>query len=152
MANELKTVRNVETDQVARAMLIFLNQWADKPVSLINFEFLDSDADSMCMSEIQGAYKTKQYIDGGYEAQYQFKIVYRVAPLNSVDKRLKAIELLNALSDWAVYTADAPPLGDGIQFKKLTTNSRASMFGRYENGYEDYQVLMTMTYEVNVNG
>lgn len=142
------SVPNVETDQVARALLVWLNSWPEKPVELINFEFLRDDAECMTMSEIQGAYKTKQYIDGAYEAQYQYKIVYRSAGLTSLDKRLKAIEMLNAFADWMANTETKPMLGSGRNFKEIKTDSRASLFGRYADGTEDIQVLMTMIYEV----
>lgn len=146
------SVPNVETDQVARALLVWLNSWPGKPVDLINFEFLQDDAECMTMSEIQGAYKTKQYIDGSYEAQYQFKVIYRSASLNSLDKRLKAIEMLNAFADWMGNAETTPMLGAGRIFKEIKTNSRASLFGRYADGTEDIQVLMTMNYEVINNG
>lgn len=146
----LKSVPRVETDQIARALLVWLNTYPDKPVALIDYECLEGDMESMSVSEIQGAYKTRQYIDGGYEAQYQFKVIYRTSSLNSLDKRLKAAEMLNRFADWVVDEGGSPVLGEGKTFKKATTNARATLFARYPDGSEDWQVLMTMTYEVNV--
>ena len=65
----------------------------------------------MSLTTIQGAYKTAQYIDGSYEAQYQFGILYRSLPTDS-EERLDAESELN------------------------------------DDNVEDYQILMTMEYEV----
>ena len=101
----------------------------------------------MAISLIQGTYKTRQYITGGYEAQSQFKIIYRVQASNN-NARLSADELLNALSDWAVLNTNLLELGGNKAFRRLDCNTRAALFGRYENGDEDHQILMTLTYEV----
>lgn len=143
-------VSGKEADQVSRILLGWLNQFPEKPVTRIEFEYLNVGVPSMAMSTIQAAYKTAQYILGGYRAQYQFKVVYRLQPGNSNNSRLKADEILNSLADWAVARTDKPVLGPGIHVLSIVSNTRSSLFGRYENGDEDHQILMTMTYEVNV--
>lgn len=140
-------VANSETDQVSRALLVWLNEYTDKP-SLINYEYLEDDAVGMAMSTIQSAYKTRQYIDGSYEAEYQFKVIYRLYPSTSNNKRLAADELLNALADWAVNRTPRPQIGTGKIVTKMSCNTRSTLFARYEDGAEDHQILMTMTYEV----
>ena len=96
-----KAVSAAEEDQVSRKLLVWLNTYPELPVDLIRFEFLPADTSAMAMSTIQAAYIVRKYITGGYVAEYQFKIIYRVKPGNSNDKRLKADELLNAIGDWA---------------------------------------------------
>lgn len=152
MANNkpLSLVSGEEADQVSRILLFWLNQFPDKPVKEIKFEYLDVGVPSMAISTIQAAYKTAQYVLGGYRAQYQFKVVYRLQPGNSNNSRLKADELLNRLADWAAGRKDKPVLGPGIHVLSIAGNTRSSLFGRYENGDEDHQILMTMIYEVNV--
>ena len=140
-------VSSGEQEQISRLMLAWVNQFPDKPVSLINYEFLKDGEPSMALSTIQAAYKTRKFITGGYEAQYQFKVLYRVQPTTNND-RLKADELLNTLGDWATTREDLPVLGDGIQCLKVEANTRSSLFARYENGDEDHQILMNMFYEV----
>lgn len=140
-----KYVSNAETDNVSRRMLAWLNTYPEKPVNLIAFEFLESDVPGMALSTIQGAYKTKQYITGGYVAQYQFKIVYRVQAASNND-RLGADEVLNAMGDWMAARENAPDIG--FRVLRIVCDSRSSLFGAYENGDEDHQILMTMTYEV----
>lgn len=140
-------IEGKEADRVSRLLLIWLNRWPDKPVRRIEYEYLD-DEESMALSLVQGAYKSGEYILGGYEATYQFKVVYRLSA-NTIDRRLSADEKLNALSDW--ITSSAPPvLGDNITRVKFTVNARSALFGRYDDGTEDHQILMTMTYEENV--
>lgn len=151
MASTNKTVAMVtasEQDQISRLLLSWLNEYPNKPVTVINYEFLEDDKPSMALSTIQGAYKTRRYITGGYEAAYEFKVIYRTQPGNSNNNRLKVDELLDSLADWSTSRADVPVLGEGIRFRRLETNSRSSLFARYENGDEDHQILMTMTYEV----
>lgn len=149
MGQVKKAVPAAEEDQVSRKLLVWLNTFPDKPVDLIRFEFLPEDTAAMALSTIQATYIVRKYILGGYEAEYKFKIIYRMKPGNSNDKRLKADELLNALGDWAA--AQTPPnIGDGRRVIRIEPTARSSMFAVYENGDEDHQILMKMNYEVNV--
>ena len=135
-----------EEDQISRKMLVWLNTFPQKPVDLIRFEFLPADSAAMAMSTIQAAYIVKKYILGGYQAEYQFKVIYRIKPGNSNDKRLKADELLNALGDWAL--TQTPDIGTGRRVIRVEPTTRSSLFAMYDNGDEDHQILMKMNYEV----
>lgn len=132
------------TDKISRSLLAWLNSWTGKPLS-IGYEFLPSDAPGMALSTIQGAYITRQYIRGAYEGQYQFKVIYRLQP-SSNNARLSADETLDALGDWATAEKPLPDLGGGKVAKKITCNTRAAMFARYEDGSEDHQIMMTLDY------
>nr|DAW50502.1 MAG TPA: Minor capsid protein from bacteriophage [Caudoviricetes sp.] len=105
----------------------------------------------MALSTIQAAYIVQKYILGGYQSEYQFKVIYRMKPGNSNDKRLKADELLNALGDWAT-SETLPDIGDGRRVIRIEPTTRSSLFAVYENGDEDHQILMKMNYEVIKNG
>ena len=135
-----------EEDQINRKMLVWANSFPNKPVVIINYEQLSADESSMALSTIQSTYITKKYILSGYQAEYQFKIIYRVKPGTSNDKRLKADELLDRFGDWA--RMQHPDIGDGMRVLQVEPTTRSSLFGRYENGDEDHQILMKMTYEV----
>lgn len=140
-----------EANKISRSMLVWANTFPDKPVDVIKYEFLDVDSgeeSGMALSTIQGTYIVKKYILGGYQAEYQFKIIYRIKPGNSNDKRLKADEMLNQFGDWA--RTQKPDLGDGINSLKVEPTTQSSKFAAYEDGYEDYQILMKLLYEVNV--
>lgn len=62
---------------------------------------------------------------------------------------MKADEILDAIGDWAVSRRPLPYLGDGKQATKITCNTRAAMFARYDDNTEDHQILMTMDYFSN---
>lgn len=149
MASEkvLTLVSADEEQEVGRALLVWLNTCPHKPVHRINFEFLPADSPGMMVSTIQAAFKTRQYITGGYEAQYQFKIVYRVQPDDN-DSRLAADEVLNAVGAWAENNAEKPNLKSAL-VRSVKRTSNASLLAVYEDGSRDHQILMTLTYEVN---
>lgn len=148
MAQVKKAVSAAEEYQVSRKLLVWLNTYPEKPVDLIRFEFLPADTTAMAMSTIQAAYILQKYILGGYKAEYQFKLIYRIKPGNSNDKRLKADELLDALGDWTI--GQRPDIGEGKTVISVEPTTRSSLFAVYENGDEDHQILMKLTYEVNV--
>lgn len=148
MAQVKKAVSASEEYQVSRKLLVWLNTYPEKPVDLIRFEFLPADTTAMAMSTIQAAYILQKYILGGYKAEYQFKLIYRIKPGNSNDKRLKADELLDALGDWTI--GQRPDIGEGKTVVSVEPTTRSSLFAVYENGDEDHQILMKLTYEVNV--
>lgn len=152
MANDKpkKLVSAAEEDKISRAMLVWLNTWPDKPVNLIRYEFLPADVGTngeMALSTIQSAYIVRRYIYGGYRAEYQFKIIFRLKAGTSTDKRLKADELLNRLGDW-VMEQPHPDIGEGRHIVRIEPTTRSSLFALYDNGEEDHQILMKMNYEV----
>lgn len=145
-----------EEDKISRNVLIWLNAFpgipdavlAGNPMTPINFEFLKDNVPCMALSTIQAPYIAARYIVGGYRAEYQFKVIYRIIPGNttSPDRRLKADELLDRLGDWA--QREKPDLGPGIRALRVEATTRSSKFAEYENGDEDHQILMKLTYEV----
>lgn len=155
MSSEKKPVllaAKAEEDQVSRNMVIWANTFPDLPEGLagllpVDYEHLIPGKPCMALSTIQSAYIIKRYILGGYQAQYQFKIVYRVQPGRSLDSRLKADELLNRFGDWA--ESQRPEIGGNMRVLRIEATTRSSLFANYENGDEDHQILLNMTYEVN---
>lgn len=139
-------VAKAEEDQVSRKVMTWINTFPELPVALINYEQLAVDVSSMALSTIQGTFITRRYILGGHEAEYQFKVIYRMKPGASNDKRLSADELLNRLGDWAA--GNPPDLGENIRVLRVEPTTRSSVFAAYENGDEDHQILMKLTYEV----
>lgn len=137
-----------EEDKVGRKVQVWINTYPDKPVDIIRYEYLPDAVPAMALSTIQGTYITARYITGGHRAEYQFKLIYRIAPGTSNDKRLKADELLNQIGEWAM--SQRPDLGDGINAVRVEPTTRSSLFAAYDNGQEDHQIMMKLTYEVNV--
>ena len=156
MNSENKPVALVEKEQedrVNRNMVAWANTFPDLPDDLaealpVNYEYLIADKPCMALSTIQSTYITKRYIIGGYQAEYQFKLIYRIKPGPSPDKRLTADELLDRFGDWA--RTQVPYIGENMRVLHIEATTRSSLFANYENGDEDHQILMKMTYEVNV--
>lgn len=139
-----KSIDPEEQDTIARTVRAWLNTCSYKPRK-IGFEYLSELG--MAMSTIQGIY-TKRFIDGSYEAQYQFRLVYRLIP-STDDERLTADETLNKIGRWITVEADPPVISNNIIVRKFE-RTMSSLFNRYDDGAEDHIIDITMTYEVNV--
>lgn len=140
-----------EVEDISRSVLVWVNTWPEKPVDIIKYEFLaadQGDETGMALSTIQGTYITRRYITGGYQGEYQFKMIYRIKPGRSNDRRLEADALLNRFGDWA--RANRPDLGENVRAVLVEPTTQSSKFAAYEDGYEDYQILMKLTYEAGV--
>lgn len=134
-----------ELDAISRNVLIWLSAYEDLPVDIVRPEpMLKPGEPGMELTVLQGNI-TRRFIMGGHQAEYQFGVIYRLQP-TSPDARLKAAEELNRLGDYAVTTR--PDLGAGINPIKVEVTTQAALFAAYENGDEDYQILMKLTYEV----
>lgn len=153
LRNEPRFVDIAELSEVSRKMMSWLNLYPDKPAGFIGYEFLDADAPGMALSTIQATYITEADILGAYEAEYQFKVIYRLKPGKSPDKRLKADEILNQLGEWAKRKVsidhEPPELGENMQVLYVEPVTMSALFARYEDGYEDHQILMRMAYKVS---
>lgn len=148
LSEQKKTLVSADEEQdIGRKLLIFLSGCPSIPASAgrLNFEFLP-ESPGIMLSSIQAAFKTRQYITGGYEAQYQFKLVYRTYP-NDNDSRLSADETLNEIGVWAERNVSAIDLAPAV-VRSLLRTSNASLYAVYEDGSRDHQILMNLTYEV----
>ena len=134
-----------ENAAISRAVLAWLNSYEEKPWNKIDFEYLGKSS-GCCISVVQAAYKTRQYITGGYEAQYQFQIVSRLIADN-VNLRLTADEDLNAIGAWAEH-AEGLELPAGCNLRKVKRDTASALMARYDNNAEDHSISMTLTYEV----
>lgn len=133
------------TDDLTRQVLIWLSAYPDLPVDIIRPEpMLAAKEDGMEITVIQNAI-TRRYITGGYQGEYQFGIFYRIAEPSGMSDRLEAMQKLNKLGDYAVTTR---PAWENIRFVKCEVTDQAKLYAPFENGDEDYQILLKMTYEV----
>lgn len=145
--NKRQPVSRQEQEQVARALLDWLSQYDALPCP-IEFEYLPKDAAGMALTVVQST-KTEEYITGDYNVSYQFGIWYRSQSGDS-DDRLNAVALLDGLADWAERQEVPPDLGPQRTVSHFATNAAAALAAAYNDGSEDYQVLMTMDYEVRL--
>lgn len=146
--NETRTpVATAERSKIDRTVLVWLNQYPQLPVAVVTTEpQLPIDSSGMALSAITNAYVNRQYIYGGYQAEYTFKVIYRIKPGRSVNARLEALELLNAMGDWC--RQNRPDLGQGISVQNVAPTAQAELYAPYENGDEDYFITIKITYEV----
>lgn len=145
---ETVPVSGAEQVQVARALLDWLNEYDGFPtrVGRIEAEYL-APSTSVGLFAVTAPYKTQEYISGAYTAQYQFALQYRIAASSSA-QRLDAMDALSKIAVWSEKRTDLPDLGEGKHALSIGRNSPAVMIARYEDGSEDYQILMTFDYEV----
>lgn len=146
MADEKLRDITPESEQIARAVRAWLNMYPDKPMRMVDVEFL-GETSGLALSTVQAAYKTRRYILGGYQAQYQFSILYATIP-TTASERLEADEVLNNYAAWIESTK--PELPENCRFLRCNRNTNAALLGRDANGSEVHQILFTLIYEVNV--
>lgn len=145
--NEPKPVADDERAEVDRSVLIWLNTYPNLPVGIVStMSQLGVNEPGMAVEAITSAYIDKPDILGNYSAVYQFTLVYRIKPGNSMDKSLQATELLNRIGDWAMK--NPPFLGERIHVQKVEPISPARMYTPYEDGDEDHHIPIKITYEV----
>lgn len=140
-------VEDRERDDIDRKVLAWLSDYPDLPVYMVTTEsILGVNEEGMAVSAITSAYINKRYILGGYQAEYQFTLIYRIRPGNSQDKSLRANEALNRIGDWA--RRNKPNLGEYIRVVKIEPISIAEKYANYEDGDEDHHIPIRITYEV----
>ena len=140
-------VEDSERAEIDRKVLIWLNTYPELPVAAVTTESqLGVNEPGMAVSSITNAYINRAYIYGGYQAEYQFTLIYRIKPGNSMDKSLIANEVLNRIGDWA--RKNKPDLGAGIRVQKAEPVSIAQTYALYEDGDEDHHIPIKITYEV----
>ncbi len=142
-----------EAEQIARAVRAWLQTYPDKPVSKVDVEYL-GETTGLTISTVQAAYKTRRFITGDYQAQYQFSLLYKTMPTTTT-ARLEADEILNNYALWAEQTAAAElpaRLPAKCRFVRITRNTTAALLGRDADGSEVHQILFTLLYEVKKYG
>lgn len=152
--NSDKEIASIEdADKISRYVSVWVNTFPEKPVPIIRFEHMELEKVSeaqmsaqMSLETVQGTRITKRYILGGYQAEYSFRLVYRIHPDNSNDMRLDAEELLNRFGDWA--SKNLPDLGEGVTARRVEQTTQSAKHVAYTDGDEDYQIMMKLTYEV----
>lgn len=133
--------------RITRTVIGWLNGSGAVPARAVAYEMLDEGVSGVAMHLEGGAYKTKEFITGGYQAQLRFSLHYRIQPGDSGDARLKADEALNALAAWACDTDHLPVLGGGCRATGVVTEDRARVVAAYDNGDEDHRTALRLTYE-----
>lgn len=135
-----------EAERAQRSLLEWLNTYPEKPYQ-IGYENLPKDDAGICISTIQAPFRLREYILGGYLAQYQFRVIYRTLPSDD-DDQLDAVETLDKLGAWAEQQEIMPELPLPARIRSVKRDSNAAVFAAYDDGSRDYQIKMSMTWEV----
>lgn len=144
MANNKKNLVSAsQEEQIRTSVLEWLNGCPDKP-GKIEYSFLGKTS-GIALGTIQGAFKVAEYICGGYKAQYQFELVYRLIAENS-EERIAADELLDSMAEWMEENPPEPP--SGVNWWKAKRDNGSAHVASYDNGAEDHAIQITITYEV----
>ena len=130
---------------VSRALVTLINTCETKP-DICTMEFLTEDS-GLALSVIQSPYVIEQDILGGYLAQYDFDLVYRVIPATD-SQRLQADETLDALVTWLVQHISNISL-TSVTITKIDRTGLSALMSRYENGAEDHVASLSLFYERN---
>lgn len=135
-----------EEAQVERQVMVWLNTWPEKPGDIELGELAAGKPGLAVFPDEGGAFFETQYICGGHRAVYPFSAVRRIIPGGSSDARLKAVELLNRLGAWAA--SGKPELPGRLRTVRVVPTSRGKFAGVGDDGDEDYEIKIKLTYEV----
>ena len=127
---------------IAKRLHVWLNTWEDKPAN-IAFDDFGKAPPGMTFQPMSGTLKERKYVDGSYIGVYPFAVVLRISGDDTAE-RIDAHAALSALGTWAAETAP-PELGDGRTATEFDPSTPAKT-AVYEDGTEDYQIIITMKY------
>ncbi len=147
---DVTPLSGAEQTQIARALIVWLNTFPSKPVTKLSFQNLPKTGPGMSMGGLAGAVKTGEYVDGSYDAQYPFSIVYRITPSSDND-RMNAQSLLDSFGEWMESQANFPNLGTKKTATEIIRTSTPGLVYRDDAGNEDYQGLFVLNYEQEGN-
>lgn len=143
---EMPLVDRDEEDTVTRKILVWLNTCPDLPVSIVAYEAIQPDCQSLSLSVSQGTRIIEQDIIGGYTAEFQALLISRVQSGESMDARLQADETLEKIARWAKRSW--PDLGSPIQVRDVEVRDRAAVAAQFESGDEDHTITLAVQYYV----
>lgn len=100
----------------------------------------------IALFEIQGAIKSKEYIDGSYIGQYPFALVYRTKPTNT-NQRIVKQNTIDSIGEWLEHL-DYSKLANAKDRSIISINrtNTSSLIYCDESGNEDYQGLFNLKY------
>lgn len=135
---------------IAKVMKDHLNSWDKKPVD-IRLDDLETFAPSMMLQQLSAAEKKKSYVNGSYIGIWNFAVYMRVS-CDDTASRLDAIACLTELAEWLTEIDEKgvfkrlPEIDEKRTATSIALTATPSVAARYENGTEDYQMLMSLEY------
>lgn len=146
MADNPKLIPVSDRTKIARAVCQWINTYPDLDCVRVEYEYLGEEG--MALSTIRTPYMTRECIDGSYEAQFDFNIVHRSRP-TAGEHRLNVDEYLNEIAEWC--ESNVPSLGGNMKVRRVRCTNSSIMNVRYDDGTEDHQISLTLTFYVDLN-
>ena len=115
----------------------------------VKLNFLSSDKDCICIRLFDDATKTSEYVDGSYEAQIRFSLIYRRLSVNGVSERVNAIDLINQFGIYCDTIEDFKFDSDLIYINTITQQTNSGLIYRDDSGIEDNSANFVLRYDKN---
>lgn len=115
----------------------------------INFNDLKSDKSNVCILLLSGSTKSRQYVDGGYDATIPFQFIFRTLGSVTDNTRLNAIDLVNQLGMWLDENVHYNKEISGYTIYSVTQETQATIDYRDESGTEDASAQFRISYSRN---
>lgn len=115
----------------------------------VKLNFLSSDKDCICIRLFDDATKTHEYVDGSYEAQIRFSLIYRRLSVNGVSERVNVIDLINQFGMYCDTIEEFEFNDDTIYINTITQQTNAGLIYRDDSGIEDNSANFVLRYDKN---
>lgn len=115
----------------------------------VKLNFLSSGEDCICIRLFDDATKTHQYVDGSYEAQIRFSVIYRRLSVNGVSERIDSIDIINQLGYLFDSTEEFEINDDTIYINSISQQTNAGLVYRDNSGIEDNGANFILIYDKN---
>lgn len=115
----------------------------------IKINFLDADKDCMCVRLSDDNVKTHEYVDGSYDAQIRFSLIYRKLNISGVSERVNTIDLINQFGIFLESLDYFEFEHDTINVDSISQLTNAGLIYRDSSGIEDNSANFILRYENN---
>lgn len=115
----------------------------------VKLNFLSSDKDCICIRLFDDATKLNEYVDGSYEAQIRFSLIYRRLSVNGVSERVNAIDIINQFGMYCDTIDDFEFSNDLIYINSVAQQTNAGLVYRDDSGIEDNSANFVLRYDKN---
>lgn len=115
----------------------------------VKLNFLSSDKDCICIRLFDDSTKTHEYVDGSYEAQIRFSLIYRRLSVDGVSERVNTIDLINQFGMYLDTIDEFDIDSDTIYINKIAQTTNAGLIYRDNSGIEDNSANFILIYDNN---
>lgn len=115
----------------------------------VKLNFLSSEKDCICIRLFDDATKLHEYVDGSYEAQIRFALIYRRLSVNGVSERVNAIDLINQFGMLLDNIEEFEMLNNTIYINSISQQTNAGLLYRDDSGIEDNSANFVLRYDKN---